>query len=88
MATERPPEGEEPRRQRPARPDAENIPDLPDPRMLERAMRQYLGGGADPATPQGQAEELIAQAFEETNPQQTPGNARFLPAISASAMPS
>jgi tetratricopeptide (TPR) repeat protein len=32
-------------------------------------MRQFLGGGAVPDSPQGQAEELVARAFEEPNPQ-------------------
>lgn len=31
-------------------------------------MRQFLGGEADPDSPQGQAAELVAQAFEESDP--------------------
>jgi tetratricopeptide (TPR) repeat protein len=68
MARKRRPEGDGPRRRR-ARPTApENFPDLPDRRTLERALRQLVGR-ADPGTPQGQAEELVAQAFEEGDPQ-------------------
>jgi hypothetical protein len=77
MARKRRPGGDGPRRRRRAEPTSGNRPDLPDRRTLERALRQLVGR-ADPATPQGQAEELVAQAFEAGDPQQQVGLARGL----------
>jgi tetratricopeptide (TPR) repeat protein len=68
MARKRRPEENGPRRQRRPRPKPERKPELPDRRTLERTLRQFVGG-ADPSTLKGQAEELLAQAFEETDPQ-------------------
>src|SRR5262245_41057076 len=73
MARKRRPGGDGPGRRR--RPAPANRPDMPDRRTLERALRQLVGR-ADPATPQGQAEELVAQAFEAGDPQQQADLAR------------
>src|SRR4051794_14153240 len=55
--------GEEPGRRR-RRPPADDFPDLPDRRAMERALHGIVGQ-ADPNTPQGQAQELLFEAFEE-----------------------
>src|SRR5262245_63678237 len=64
MARNRRPEGNRPPHRRRTRPVPEEAPGLPDRRTLERALRQFVGG-ADPDSPQGQAEELVGRAFQE-----------------------
>src|SRR5438874_5151943 len=59
-------EGESDGRRR--RPPADDLPDLPDRRAMERALHGIVGQ-ADPNTSQGQAQELLFQAFEEDEPQ-------------------
>src|SRR6266536_1600041 len=50
------------------RSSADDFPDLPDRRAMERALHGIVGQ-ADPDTPQGQAQELLFQAFEEDESQ-------------------
>src|SRR5262249_10536617 len=50
------------------RPSADDLSDLPDPRAMERALHGIVGQ-ADLGTPQGQAQELLSQAFEEDESQ-------------------
>src|SRR3954447_1552205 len=59
--------GDEPGRSR-RRPTADDPPDLPDSRAMERALHGIVGQ-ADPDTPQGQAQELLFEAFEADNPE-------------------
>jgi tetratricopeptide (TPR) repeat protein len=55
-----------PHRDRPGRRSRSD--QAPDPLHLERVLHEFVGGQADPGTPQGQAEDLVAQAFEEDDP--------------------
>jgi tetratricopeptide (TPR) repeat protein len=75
MARKRRPGGDGPPHRRRARPAPEDAPDLPDRRTLERALRRFVGG-ADPASPQGQAEELAGRAFQEGDPERRADLAR------------
>ena len=70
------------RRGRPKRPakrpeKQRDLPELPDRRLMERAMRQMFGaGGAAADTPQGRAQELIDQALEAYDPRRREALAR------------
>jgi tetratricopeptide (TPR) repeat protein len=57
------------------RPSADDLPALPDRRAMERALHGIVGQ-ADPGTPQGQAQELLFEAFEENDPQSRVERAR------------
>src|SRR5262249_41762739 len=71
MARKRRPEGDGPGRRRRPRPS----PELPDRRTLETTLRPVVGRAA-PATPQGQAEALLARAFQEPDPRRKADLAR------------
>src|SRR4051794_31904897 len=59
-------EGEPDGRRR--RPSADDLPDLPDRRAMERALHELVGQ-ADLDTPQGQSQGLLFEAFEADDPE-------------------
>src|SRR5262249_29892832 len=59
--------GEEPGRRR-RRPPPDDLSNLPDRRAMERTLHELVGQAA-PDTPQGQAQQLLLQAFEQDDPQ-------------------
>src|SRR5437016_2666069 len=63
----RPRREDEPGRGR-RRPIPNDLTDLPDRRALERSLHE-IAGSTEPDTPQGQAQELLFEAFEEDDPQ-------------------
>ncbi len=69
MARKKPnPEGEKPKRRGRPKPPAD-VPDLPDPRLLEGEMRRIVGGFRGPApdenTSRDKAQVLLEQAYQE-----------------------
>src|SRR5438477_10306638 len=79
MAKKRKPGGEGPRKRRQTRaPGPPDLSDLPDPRQLEQVMREALGraAGGPPDSPAGQAQELLYQAYDESDAGRRQGLAR------------
>src|SRR5436190_17305263 len=75
MARKRQPRGERPGR-KPRGDQPPLPPDLPDPRAHERSFHELLGDQAAPDTPQGRAEDLLAQAFAQRDPRRRADLAR------------
>ncbi|SIO58240.1 ST7 protein [Singulisphaera sp. GP187] len=74
-----------PKKPLPTREQAEPLPETPDHRALEEAMRGFFGqmaGSHAPDTPQGQAEELMFQALEVTDNRKRAALARKALALS------
>jgi tetratricopeptide (TPR) repeat protein len=69
MAKKKRSERANPRHRRRPKAAPELPEDLPDRRTMERLLHQLTGSQADPSSPQGQAQELLAQAFEQGDPQ-------------------